>query len=76
MIPDKDQRWHAPVAVTNDRIFGVLTILKYCLDRIAPQSGWPGRVARLLADSPGIPRPSMGFPDGWERCAIWKEPSQ
>jgi abortive infection bacteriophage resistance protein len=37
-IPKKSQLWHTPVEVCNDRIFGILTICKYCLDIIAPQS--------------------------------------
>ena len=72
MIPAKDQHWKTPVAVGNDRIFGVLTILKYCLDRIAPQSGWPQRVGQLMEEYPDVPRASMGFPVNWQECPIWK----
>ncbi len=72
MIPKNDAQWHLPVAVGNDRMFGVLTILKYCLDRIAPQSAWPQRVVALLDEYPAIPRASMGFPADWKNCAIWK----
>lgn len=71
MIPKNDSRWHAPVVVGNERIFGVLTILKYCLDRIAPQSQWPVRMLRLLEEYPDIPRASMGFPSDWMMCPIW-----
>ena len=42
-IPAKDMAWQV-VLVKNDRIFGILTICKFCLDRIAPQSGWPDRL--------------------------------
>lgn len=71
-IPDKAEKWHKPVPVTNDRIFSVLTICKYCLDRIAPQSRWSERVRTLLSKMPDIPLESMGFPENWEQSPIWK----
>lgn len=70
-IPNKDSRWHDPVEVSNNRLFGILTILKYFLDDVAPQSQWPHRLAALFADYPEIPQTAMGFPDGWLRCPIW-----
>ncbi len=74
-IPAKATAWHAPVAVGNDRIFGTLTILKYSLDRIAPQSLWPDRMRALLAEFPHVPLVSMGFPANWETCPIWTPPA-
>ncbi len=73
LIPDKDTQWHAPVAITNGRIFCILTILKYCLDRIAPQSAWPQRVHELLNKYPDIPHSGLGFPDNWLKCPLWSE---
>lgn len=37
MIPNRknDSDWHQPIVVGNDRVFGVLTLLKYSLDRVA-----------------------------------------
>ncbi len=64
--------WHTPVEVRNDRIFGMLTICKHCLNRIAPQSGWADRLVELLADYPDVPLESMGFPENWRECPIWK----
>lgn len=72
MIPRKDDRWHSPVGVEGNRIFGVLTILKCMLEDVAPQSGWTERLMELLDDYADLPRESMGFPDGWEECPIWK----
>lgn len=71
-IPRKQPAWHQPIEVDNNRIFGVLTICKYCLDKIAPQSRWPQRLNELLAEYPDIPKISMGFPDNWQSCPIWK----
>lgn len=71
-IPDRLVQWHQPIRVDGDRLFGVLTICKWCLDHVAPQSGWARRVTCLLDESPSIPRRSMGFPDNWQRCPIWQ----
>ena len=73
-IPAKDPAWNSPVVVRNDRIFGILTICKYCLDRIAPQSHWPDRWRGLLAKYPYVPRGSMGVPANWDECPIWTPP--
>lgn len=74
-IPDKDPAWKQPVEVDGRRIFGVLTICKWCLDRVAPQSQWPNRLRNLLNEFPDIPRKSMGFLDHWEQCPIWTQPT-
>lgn len=73
MIPRKDARWHEPVEVPDDRAFGILTILRYLLDDIAPQSGWTGRLEELHVEYPAVPRRSMGYPDDWRDCPIWAE---
>jgi len=65
-------QWHEPVAIGPERVFGILSICKHCLDRIAPQSQWPERMQNLLADYPEIPIPEMGFPTNWEDSPIWK----
>lgn len=71
-IPRKQSVWHQPVEVANNRIFGILTICKYCLNRIAPQSHWPQRLQDLLTQFPDIPKISMGFSVDWQSCPIWK----
>lgn len=65
--------WHTPVKVDNNRIFAVLTICRYSMNRIAPQSQWSGRLRALLAEYPCIPLPGMGFPANWADSSIWKE---
>ena len=73
-IPAKDPAWNTPIKVPGDRVFAVLTICKWSLDRIAPQSGWGVRLRALLDESPAIPRVSMGFPMDWKQCPIWTTP--
>ena len=74
-IPNKDHIWHRPVAISGERVFGILTICKHCLNRIAPQSQWPQRLHGLLSGSPNIPITEMGFPANWDNSPIWKPPA-
>jgi len=73
-IPQKQKypQWHDPVSVPNNRIFAILTILKYLLNRVAPTSHWDQRLYKLLADYPEISTATMGFPKKWEKIEIWK----
>ncbi len=68
----KHREWRQPVDIPNNRVFCVLTIAKYFLNYIAPNSQWPHRLRSLLTEYPEIPRRPMGFPDNWEDCPIWK----
>lgn len=71
-IPKKDLDWKSPVQIRNDKIFGILTIIKYSINIIAPQSNWPNRFKELLNSFPEIPIGQMGMPKNWEECPIWK----
>ncbi|OHD65853.1 MAG: hypothetical protein A2176_03285 [Spirochaetes bacterium RBG_13_51_14] len=72
IIPDtKSPEWHTPVKIDNHRMFCILTILRYLLKYIAPQSEWHNRLEKLLNKYPDVPFKSMGFPDGWEESEIW-----
>lgn len=71
-IPRKDRQWHQPVEIRDNRVFAILTILKYFMNSIAPQSNWPGRLIELLEEYPDVPRAPMGFADNWRECPIWK----
>lgn len=64
--------WHNPVCVGNEKMFCVLTILRYLLKRIAPQSKWRNRLQNLLASYPDIPLRQMGFAENWRECPIWR----
>lgn len=73
-IPRKQKypQWHVPVRIPQNRIFGILTILRYLLKIIAPQSKWESRLLTLLDEYPEISRWSMGFPDNWKESPLWK----
>ena len=53
-----------PVTPDNRRTFAVLTLLKWLLLRIAPQSQWANRFRELLKNYPDIPLESGWIPTG------------
>ena len=63
--------WHKPVVVHNNRVFAVLTMCRWCLRRVAPQSRWADRLDGLLDQFSDIPLDAMGFPANWQECPIW-----
>jgi abortive infection bacteriophage resistance protein len=70
---NKHPQWHTPVKVANERLFAVLTLLRYLIAYVAPLSRWPDRVEKLLQDYSDIPLTPMGFPKEWKDCPIWKK---
>lgn len=67
MYPD----WHHPVEITGDRLFGILAICGYCINRLAPKSQWFLRLQKLLEKYPRIPTRNMGFPEHWIDSPVW-----
>lgn len=64
--------WHEPVKIDNQRMFAILTILKYLLSYIAPQTDWGGRLLTLLHEYGEIPIRQMGFPENWQESPLWQ----
>lgn len=54
-------------------MFGILTILSYLLERIAPETGWRARLLELLDRLDADELRRMGFADGWQECPLWKQ---
>lgn len=77
-VPDAKNtpEWHQPATPDNRRMFAVLTLLRWLLQKIAPQSHWPDRLRALLKSYPDVPQLLMGFPSGWETSPIWTEKIQ
>ena len=65
-------RWHTPESVSNDRIFVVLTLLRYLLSQIAHQSQWRERLYSLFDRYAEIPIANMGIPGDWRDHPLWK----
>lgn len=75
VIPDAKNgpEFHIPVPVAGNRVFGMLTILRYMLAKVAPQSHWQERFEHLITvKHPSIPIDQMGFPNNWKECPIWQ----
>lgn len=74
IIPTKSKypEWHEPFNVRSDNMFGILTILSYLLERIAPDTSWRERLLDLLKRLDAGELRRMGFTKGWEECPLWK----
>ena len=74
ILPDArhDALWHSPHAVPNNRIFVVLTLLRYALKYTAPQSKWHIRLFDLFDDYTEIRLPPMGIPADWRNHPLWQ----
>lgn len=73
---NKHPEWHAPVPIVAHRIFGVMTILRYLLNRTCPESRWQTRFEELLAEYDEIALADMGFPSDWQQSPLWKNPAR
>jgi abortive infection bacteriophage resistance protein len=73
--PQHQAGWEKPVNIRNsqDKIFAILTIMKYMLTITAPNTNWYKRFQTLLCDYPDIPLHTMGFPKNWRESPLWKE---
>ena len=73
VIPDakRDARWHGPRAVSNKRLFSVLTLLRQLLSTVAPESGWRERLFELFDKFPEIPLRALGIPVDWRSHDLW-----
>lgn len=54
------------------RLYNTLAVLAWLLDVISPDSLWKQRLRALLR-SHAIDPSRMGFPQGWERWALWDD---
>lgn len=74
MLPHKETfpDWHDPVKITDERLFGILTVLHFLLKQVAPQSQWRQRLTNLFDDYSDIPLRFMGFPENWEAAPLWQ----
>lgn len=72
LIPHHEQRWHQPIEISNDRVFVILTLLRYLLSQTAQQSQWRERLYSLFVRYPEIPLASMGIPTDWQNLPLWQ----
>ncbi len=55
----------------NTLFYAQALMLNMLMQRVSPESRWPGRLKDLFDDYPAISKDKMGFPDGWEKRDIW-----
>lgn len=58
--------------INGKRLYGLLAICNYCLDRIAPSHSWAKRLSQLLEEYPTIPRTFMAIPMNWKESILWE----
>ncbi len=68
----KSPEWHTPVSIPNNRVFVILSILKYLVSLIKPESTWSDQLVSFLGENSDIDRSSMGFPEEWTELFLWK----
>ena len=74
IIPDRAaDKWLEILPETDklNRIYIVLSIIRYMIKRINPGTTFPSRLKQLLSDYPEIPLHYMGFPNEWEGDKFW-----
>lgn len=78
LIPhrNKHPQWHTPVPISNDRLFGMFTVLHYLLIQVAPKSRWKLRLNALFQAYADIPVTTMGFPANFDESPLWQTPGQ
>ena len=64
--------WHRPQSIDANRMFVVLTILRFLLHRVAPQSAWRDRLFAQFDRFPDVPLVSMGMDAGWRQHTLWR----
>lgn len=67
-----DARWHGNEPVRNDRVFAVLTQLRYLMCLVAPHSEWRERLWVLFDDYEDVPIARMGIPASWRAHELWR----
>ena len=73
-VPDvkNGPEWHRPQSIDTNRMFVVLTILRFLLHRVAPQSAWRERLFAQFDRFPDVPLASMGMDAGWRQHTLWR----
>ena len=73
-VPDvkNGPEWHRPQSIDTNRMFVVLTILRFLLHRVAPQSAWRDRLFAQFDRFPDVPLASMGMDAGWRQHTLWR----
>ena len=74
VIPNKEKspEWYEPFPIRADRTCGILTILSYLLERVAPDTSWRAKLFDLQDTRSVDELNRMGFTEGWKESPLWK----
>ena len=68
----KSPEWYEPFPIRADRTCGILTILSYLLERVAPDTSWRAKLFDLQDTRSVDELNRMGFTEGWKESPLWK----
>lgn len=68
----KHLEWHEPFSIRNDNLLGILSILSFLLERVAPDTSWRTKLFELLETRSPDELNRMGFTMGWKDSPLWK----
>lgn len=54
-----------------EKLYNTLAMLEYLIEIISPDTHWKWRLFALFEKHPAAKPEAMGFPDGWEKLALW-----
>ena len=66
----KHPEWHEPYKVNNGSTCGLIAVLGYVLDHIAPGTSWHDKMKELLQGREEDDLRRMGFGEGWRECPM------
>jgi abortive infection bacteriophage resistance protein len=68
LLPLKSEIWKD---IKNNRVYCLLSIIKYLLNKINTDSEWSKNLKLLVKEYSEIPLTAMGFPSNWINEKIW-----
>jgi abortive infection bacteriophage resistance protein len=70
-FPENNAEWKTPYQVPNHRIFGILSILQYCLGKLGAGRDLRMGLNTLLHKYPAVDQRAMGIQADWLDHSIW-----
>lgn len=68
----KYPEWHEPFSIRYDNLLGILTILSFLLEHVAPDTSWRTKLFDLLKTRSVDELNRMGFTKGWKESPLLK----
>jgi abortive infection bacteriophage resistance protein len=68
----KYPEWHLPIEIARDRVFGILTILRYLMRIDAPANSWKYSLNSFIENHEELSIVCLGFPSNWKESVLWR----